>query len=128
MKIVHCIRLALTVHKTNREVRVCPFSSTANGVRKHTMFLLKRKKEKKKRNEGELIKQSTDFVILRHEHWERTEWESWLRSCEADSWRCLHLNWQFYAWCPKHGGLCIKQTMPGETNGQTVIIYICTIV
>lgn len=47
MRIVRCIRLACTVHKTGRKVRVYPFSSTADGVRElKSVFLLKKKEQK----------------------------------------------------------------------------------
>ena len=88
-------------------------------MRKHKSVYLKKKK-KKKRNKGELIRLSADFVTLSSEHWEK--------GGGADSQVvkqipgiAFSLSDSFCACCPKHGGLCIKQTMPAETKWQTII-------
>lgn len=107
----HCIPSALTVHRTNRKVRVCPFLSATNGWRKHkTIYIFLKDK-------GKLIRPSAGFVPLSHEHGEMMGGGADSEVVKQIPGIASSLSDSFCVCCPKHGGLCVKQTK-GKQNGS----------
>lgn len=68
----------------------------------------------KKRDKEELIRLSADFVTLSHEHQDMMGGRADSQVVKQIPGIASSLSDSFCACCPKQGGLCIKQTMPGE--------------